>query len=316
MGLEAANFISGLVTTNPTSTDKKNQGDDHFRLMKTVLQNNFPGSDHAFYIPHVTTLSVDTILTEAGHGGYILFIDTSGGARTITLPTPSFAAWQIEIMKSSADNNPVFIVPPSGTINGWPKIRIGVPFRSARLIWTGSSFVRHTAAGEPYAGTVEWAGIVSVPNGYLLANNASLLRVDYPELFGSFGTAYGAVDGTHFSLPNLLDKFPVGAGSTYGPGSTGGENTHVLSVGEMPAHQHGGTTGNESAFHQHSGGVTGITPLICDGVVKAASLVTSGNTGSQNAFHTHDFLTNFQGGGAAHENRPPYFGLYPIIRAC
>lgn len=38
--------------------------------------------------------------------------------------------------------------------------------------------------------------------------------------------------------PNLLDRFVVGAGDTYDVGDTGGENTHVLTVAEIPAHEH------------------------------------------------------------------------------
>ena len=43
MALETATYISDLVTTNPTSTDPKSQGDDHLRLIKTTLKNSFPG---------------------------------------------------------------------------------------------------------------------------------------------------------------------------------------------------------------------------------------------------------------------------------
>lgn len=43
MGLETATYIADLVTTNPASTDPKSQGDDHLRLLKTVLQATFAG---------------------------------------------------------------------------------------------------------------------------------------------------------------------------------------------------------------------------------------------------------------------------------
>jgi len=42
MGLETATYIDQLVGTNPTGTDDKNQGDNHLRLIKDVLQNQFP----------------------------------------------------------------------------------------------------------------------------------------------------------------------------------------------------------------------------------------------------------------------------------
>ena len=43
MGLESATYISQLVATNPTATDAISQGDDHLRLIKSVLQAQFSG---------------------------------------------------------------------------------------------------------------------------------------------------------------------------------------------------------------------------------------------------------------------------------
>ena len=43
MGLETASYISQLVDTNPTASDPVSQGDDHLRLIKSVLQTQFSG---------------------------------------------------------------------------------------------------------------------------------------------------------------------------------------------------------------------------------------------------------------------------------
>ncbi|MEY4718482.1 MAG: hypothetical protein RL563_1100 [Pseudomonadota bacterium] len=43
MALETGTYINDLVITNPTSTDPKSQGDDHLRLVKTILKNSFAG---------------------------------------------------------------------------------------------------------------------------------------------------------------------------------------------------------------------------------------------------------------------------------
>lgn len=42
MGLEAANYISDLVDTNPTGSDPASSSDDHHRLIKKVLKQTFP----------------------------------------------------------------------------------------------------------------------------------------------------------------------------------------------------------------------------------------------------------------------------------
>lgn len=43
MSLEAASFLNDLNTSNPDGADSKDQGDDHIRLLKTVLKATFPG---------------------------------------------------------------------------------------------------------------------------------------------------------------------------------------------------------------------------------------------------------------------------------
>lgn len=43
MALESGTYVADLNTANPSSTDPKSQGDDHLRLIKTVLQNTFAG---------------------------------------------------------------------------------------------------------------------------------------------------------------------------------------------------------------------------------------------------------------------------------
>jgi hypothetical protein len=56
MGLETGSTISSLITSNPTSSDPVNQGDDHIRLLKSVLQAQFPGAGGlGFAIPITTT---------------------------------------------------------------------------------------------------------------------------------------------------------------------------------------------------------------------------------------------------------------------
>jgi len=42
MGLESATYISQLVATNPLGSDEKQQGDNHMRLLKSVLKAQFP----------------------------------------------------------------------------------------------------------------------------------------------------------------------------------------------------------------------------------------------------------------------------------
>lgn len=64
----------------------------------------------------------------------------------------------------------------------------------------------------PVGGIVNWAGLLAaLPTGYLLCNGASLLRAGtYAGLFGAIDVIFGSADGTHFTLPDLRDRFVVG----------------------------------------------------------------------------------------------------------
>jgi len=55
MGIETASYISELVDTNPVVGDPVGEGDDHLRLIKTVLQTQFP---------NLTAGAVNTTQTE------------------------------------------------------------------------------------------------------------------------------------------------------------------------------------------------------------------------------------------------------------
>lgn len=55
MSLELATMIKDLVATNPQGTDPKSQGDDHLRLIKSVLQSQFSGFTEGLAITRTET---------------------------------------------------------------------------------------------------------------------------------------------------------------------------------------------------------------------------------------------------------------------
>ena len=59
--------------------------------------------------------------------------------------------------------------------------------------------------------------------------------------------------------PNLMDKFIVGRGNSYGQGQTGGEATKTLGTANLPSHTHtDGTLAASGGSHSHNlSGVTG-----------------------------------------------------------
>ena len=54
MALETANWVTQLVDTNPTVSDPVSQGDDHLRMIKTVLSNSFPSTSTSAIVPNMS----------------------------------------------------------------------------------------------------------------------------------------------------------------------------------------------------------------------------------------------------------------------
>lgn len=96
-------------------------------------------------------------------------------------------------------------------------------------------------------------------------------------------------------------RFPIGVGTTAGGTGIavtdkGGEDEHTLTEAEIPAHTHGPDDTTVTAF-------AGV----------------SSTTGAQDGATVANGLTNFSltgatGGGEAHNNLPPYYGVYFIKR--
>lgn len=110
-------------------------------------------------------------------------------------------------------------------------------------------------------GTITVFSGSTAPDGYMVANGASLSRTDYPELFKVIGTTYGNADATHFNLPNLSGRTVVGVNGADNDfktvGQTGGAKSVTLTVNQMPSHTHtftgqSSTTSDESNSHYHT----------------------------------------------------------------
>jgi len=143
MSVEAATYVADLQPVNPPSTDPRAQGDDHLRLIKQVLQNTFQGASRAWQVPGTLTVSTNTALTKA-NGESMVYCSTGVGAVTLTLPslTAADAGWKIRFCKTSSDTNPMFIAPPSGTLNsggitGLSKARRCIPGVQIIAFWDG-----------------------------------------------------------------------------------------------------------------------------------------------------------------------------------
>jgi len=136
----------------------------------------------------------------------------------------------------------------------------------------------------------------TAPPGWLLCNGSAVNRTTYASLFAAIGSAWGAGDGvTTFNLPDMRGRAPIGAGAGSGLtnrtlGQTLGEETHVLTIAEMPSHTH--------AY---------IMDQAC----------CAGNSGSGGQPLTHSLTqtnTTAAGGSAGHNNMQPSAVVNYIIK--
>lgn len=72
MPLESASYVSGLVPTNPSSSDSLGQTDDHLRLLKQTLKNTFPNLSGPVTPTHDVLSALpgraDTLESKVAHG--------------------------------------------------------------------------------------------------------------------------------------------------------------------------------------------------------------------------------------------------------
>lgn len=173
-----------------------------------------------------------------------------------------------------------------------------------------------SGSGLSWTGTT-WACTPLVPVGsVLMFSGATAGNFDGTGL-GIAGTQFEgwALCNGYNNTPNLGGRFVVGVGSAGGPtyslNDTGGEDTHTLTVAEMPSHTHTGTA-NSDGEHNHRMGERGFQTDgsdAADGSLDDTTLRTH-DAGS----HTHSLSISSAGSGQAHENRPSYYALGYIMR--
>lgn len=126
---------------------------------------------------------------------------------------------------------------------------------------------------------------------------ANIVNIVYPV--GSIYMSINSVSpDTLFggTWEQLKDRFLLAAGDSYEVGSTGGEETHTLTVNEMPSHNHAFTdTGRMLMWDSN-----------CSPLYDPSSY--NGTDG--NIQTTWNTMTAYSGGGAAHNNMPPYLTVY------
>ena len=108
------------------------------------------------------------------------------------------------------------------------------------------------------------------------------------------------------TVPDLTDRFIVQAGNTYGLGNIGGLNTVSLQPQHLPSHKHEYT----KVLTNEEGGTWLAQGNGADKQVRRGE----SKTGSGVYNNANELKTSAGNNGTAHENRPPYFALYKLIK--
>jgi len=93
MALESATYISELVDTNPAASDPVGQGDDHLKMIKTVLQTQFSG------LAGTTAITTDESEMNLLDGGYegtaVMSTSETGTTKFLRVDGDNSSSWQV-----------------------------------------------------------------------------------------------------------------------------------------------------------------------------------------------------------------------------
>lgn len=143
----------------------------------------------------------------------------------------------------------------------------------------------------PPAGAVAMYAGKTAPTGWLICDGSSLQdAVKYGKLYDAIGTIYGGAGKNNFKIPDMQGKVAVGPGSGRSVGAVGGAETHTLTTGELPKHQHGGI---KDFFNEPSG---------------------NGSNGGTQLDDKGTYSTGFVGKNEPHNNMQPYLVMNYIIK--
>lgn len=212
--------------------------------------------------------------------------DKEAETLTVTAGTTVYAVFRFNAASEDITRLLSESVQRSGSIYDLAVARITVP---AGAVEVTDDMIEDLRSDPDYCGYVQkitdeaaeelWAALTPK------IDRGQLLDLVYPV--GSIYIAYHHTSPAELfggTWTRMQDCFLWACAASESIGETGGEKTHVLTVNEMPSHRHdvdyAGTSGNSYGF---------------------VDSTSAGSSGMQR--------TSYTGGGAAHNNMPPYVSV-------
>lgn len=205
----------------------------------------------------------------------------------VDLNTLKDSGYYIQNTDAGAQNGSNYPVPHAGVLN--------VYWSSSFTFQNYQSYLDDTIWTRRY---YDWQKTWS---SWKLAN----INAVYPV-----GSIYMSVNstnpGTLFggTWQRIEGRFLLGASSTYGAGSTGGESSHKLTTDELPSHSHSVNAQNLQ------GGTNGDVCNSNSGSLNGWDYEPDHTNRGGRRFTVPAHNTNSTGGGKAHNNMPPYLSVY------
>lgn len=102
---------------------------------------------------------------------------------------------------------------------------------------------------EPFLAEIRLMSFDFPPKGWALCDGQLLPINQNQGLFSLLGTTFGGDGRVNFALPDNRGRTPIHVGDGHTLGERGGEQSHTLTVNEMPQHTHtlAGTSANATA---------------------------------------------------------------------
>lgn len=156
---------------------------------------------------------------------------------------------------------------------------------------------------DPFIGQIYLVGYSFAQRGFSLCQGQLMPISQNSALFSLIGTTYGGDGRSTFGLPDLRGRSPIGQGQgpgldDYRIGATGGSESNMLSIAQMPAHNHSATLNAENAAASVS--------APAGNLLGQSNIYAPPGRGANQAMSTEAITVGNAGGNAPVNNMQPF----------